>query len=46
MELRIRLESGEPPEGWVDRPGDEQGPVQFSGWLGLLRALELVLARH
>lgn len=55
MELRIWLENADPPTGWIvfgaGRPDgrsaeeDARWQLWFSGWLGLLQALDDVLDR-
>ena len=53
MELRIALDGVEPPCGVVRAVADpdasktpDADEVPFVGWLGLLRALAEVVARH
>jgi hypothetical protein len=51
VQIRIRLVSAEPPEGWLwtdpvdalDRPARWGEPLRFAGWLDLLRTLEEVI---
>lgn len=48
MEILIHLDRSEPPSGTVARPpsadqGQIDGPVEFVGWLGMLRAMYEVL---
>ncbi|MBA3382413.1 MAG: hypothetical protein H0T97_11230 [Actinobacteria bacterium] len=50
MELKIRLKNADPPAGWIVLVGGRQdsrhaaedalSEVWFSGWLGLLQALD------
>jgi hypothetical protein len=51
VQIRIRLVSAEPPEGWLwmdpvdalDRPARWGEPMRFAGWLDLLRTLDEVI---
>ena len=49
VEIRLVLDRLDPPEGRLQvtsgagRAPDEMGEVPFVGWLGLLRALSLVI---
>lgn len=51
VEIRIALDCTDPPAGrlWSDAPGPGTpgrtggAPVSFTGWLGLLRALDELL---
>jgi hypothetical protein len=49
MEILIHLDRSEPPAGTIARPpsanrgSSNAGPVEFVGWLGMLRAMYEVL---
>lgn len=49
MEILIHLDRSEPPAGTIARPpsADQEpsnrGPIEFVGWLGMLRAMYEVL---